>query len=121
MSVTPKPPVGVKGLDKYAIRRIRLDVRAQERKQFFRDVFIVPWGWDPQFYNLDGVLRGKEIPDFRYARYRALGWIRPLERPPYYELTCRGEQVYRDELDEFTDGSGDDDDWYDDDYDDDPY
>jgi hypothetical protein len=40
-----------------------------------------------------------------------LGWVRWLATPPGYELTCRGEEVYRDELDEVTAGSGKDDDY----------
>lgn len=111
MPGTPKPPVGVKGLTKYQLRTIRVEIRAEERRQFFRDVFIVPWGWDPRFYTLDGILRGKKIPEWRLQRYRALGWTRPLDRSPGYELTCRGEEVYRDELDEVTAGSGRDDDY----------
>lgn len=113
-------PVGAKGLDKYALLSVRRGNREEERRQFFRDVFIVPWGWDPRFYTLDGILQGKQIPEWRLCRYITLGWVRCDHlRPPGYGLTCVGEQVCRDELDEVTNGSGrdedfDDDDWYDD-------
>lgn len=106
-----------------AARSIRAQDAAAERKAFFYDLYITPWGWDPKFYNLDGILAGKRISRWSFRRWEALGWIRPIERSPYYELTIRGEEVFQDAKDELEDDYDDDYDfdYYDDDDDYPPY
>lgn len=66
----------------------------EEKMQFFRDIHIDDWNPEPEFWTLEGILRGKPIDEQRLCRYLTLGWVRCNHlRPPGYELTCRGEVV----------------------------
>ena len=113
----PEPPVGVKKLNKWDRLQVRFDNRSEERRQFFWDVYIPEWGWDPRFYNLDGILRGKPVSSWKLRRYVTLGWVRLIADSPGYELTPNGEEVFRDEYDEVEDEQAWPDD-YDDEWDD---
>jgi hypothetical protein len=66
-------------LPSYPIKRLTDDFIAEQR-QFACDVDVK---WPAREAPL--------IDTFRFRRYLVLGWIRCIERHPYYELTPNGE------------------------------
>lgn len=95
-----------------AERSIAAQNTREELKQFYRDLHISEWDWDPRFWTVAGILAGKELEPWEFRRWYALGWVRPIERSPFYELTCRGEEARdsgKDAIEE--DDEGDYDDW----------
>lgn len=98
-----------------AARSIAAQNAREEKKQFYRDIHISDWNPEPEFWTVEGILRGRELPSWHFTRWRIMGWIRPIARPPYYELTPNGEEAFRDgyfAIDE------EEEDWYGDDPDD---
>lgn len=99
----------------FAERSIAAQNTREEKKQFYRDIHDAEWydAWDPRFWTVAGILAGKELEPWDFRRWYALGWLRPTERSPFYELTCRGEEA-RDSGKDAIEEDDAEDDWYDD-------
>lgn len=73
-----------------AAKSIAAQNTREEKKQFYRDIHISDWNPEPEFWTVEGILRGRELPEHHFRRWWLLGWVRPIQRQPYYELTPNG-------------------------------